>query len=146
MVCCINLDLAKRSIRTLAWLGDAHFELDVRLRLCARGDYPADRLDAMKASIVCARQQAEFLEAIAPLLDDSEASIVQRGRNSDIGSKSRGRTDVRTHRSATGLEALIAYWLSDSTREPRYAELLGPLVTTAIDEAVVRLKNKPRRG
>ncbi len=40
--------LAHHSVRTLAWLGDAEFEREVRLRLARRGDYSTDRLNAMK--------------------------------------------------------------------------------------------------
>ena len=74
-------DLRGRSIRTLAWLGDAEFEREVRLRLARRGDYPTDRLHALKARVVCAEAQAELLAAIEPELDEHEAGVVRRGRN-----------------------------------------------------------------
>ena len=83
------MDLRGRSIRTLAWLGDAEFEREVRLRLALRGDYPTDRLHAMKARIVCAEAQAELLAALEPELDDDEAGVVRRGRNVNL--KASGR-------------------------------------------------------
>ncbi len=100
----------------------------------------------MKADIVCAPTQADLLAAIEPSLDEDEEAIVRRARNADVGGKSRGKTDVRTHRSATGLEALIAYWLADDGRRPRYETLLSPPLEAVIDRAVARRANKPRRG
>lgn len=140
------MDVAQRSIRTLAWLGDAQFELDVRRRLSDRGDYPIDRLDAMKAHIVCAARQAELLAVVEAHLDEDEIAIVRRARNTSVGGKARGRTDVRTHRSATALEALIAYWLADPTRQARYDTLLGPPLATAVDQAVALRATKLKRG
>lgn len=130
----------------MAWLGDAAFELDVRQRLCSRGDYPTDRLDAMKADIVCARCQAELLTHLEPHLDEDEAAIVRRGRNTSIGRKSGGRTDVRTHRSATGFEALLGHWLELDDGRARYDALLLPHLERVIDAAVTRRATKLRRG
>lgn len=131
----------------MAWIGDAVFELDVRRRLSDRGDYATDRLDAMKADLVCARRQAELLAEIEAQLDDEEGAVVRRGRNASVGGgKARGKTDVRTHRNATGLEALIAYWFADPDRRRRYALLLVPALEAAIDGAVARRAKKLRRG
>lgn len=146
MVRCGALDLANRSIRTLAWLGDAFFEIEVRRRLSARGDYPTDRLDAMKAEVVCAPRQAELLARIEGHLDDDESGVVRRARNTDVGGKARGKIDVRTHRAATALEALVAYWLTSDQRSARFEALLVPELEVAIDDAVARRANKPRRG
>ena len=60
--------LPERSVRTLAWLGDAEFEREVRVRLARRGDFPTDRLHAMKARVVCAEAQAELLATLEPVL------------------------------------------------------------------------------
>ena len=139
------MTLANRSIRTLAWLGDAELELEVRRRLSARGDYPTDRLDAMKAELVCAPRQAALLAEIEGALTEAEADVVRRGRNADIGAKSRSRTDVKTHRSATALEALVAHWVIAGQRA-RFEALLVPALESAIDDAMKRLATKPRRG
>lgn len=99
-----------RSIRTLAWLGDAVFEQDVRRRLVGRGDYPTDRLDAMKAEIVRAEAQAALLAAIEPDLDEDERSVTRRARNARVSGTARTRARVEAYRRATALEALVAHW------------------------------------
>jgi ribonuclease-3 family protein len=140
------MDLRGRSIRTLAWLGDAEFEREVRLRLALRGDYPTDRLHAMKARIVCAEAQAELLAAIEPELDDDEAGVVRRGRNVNLKASGRGVRDVRAYRAATGLEALVAYWcFGDPAARGRFEALVVPRLEAAID-AVLASQTAVRRS
>jgi ribonuclease-3 family protein len=143
----VKTDLSRRSARTLAWLGDAVFEREVRFRIASRGDYPVDRLDAMKAEVVRAETQAELLDAIEPRLDEAEADVVQRGRNAQVSASGGAKRDVRTYRRATALEALVAYWAT--APEPgwvRFDELLDGPLREAIDRAVQRRSTKLRRG
>lgn len=138
--------LLQRSIRTLAWLGDAEFEREVRIRVARRGDYPTDRLDAIKAHVVRAEAQAALLDAISHELTENEAQIARRARNAVPGT-SRGRRNTREYRQATGFEALIAHWaLGADGGWRRFESLVVPLLEAAIDEAVARRASKPRRG
>jgi ribonuclease-3 family protein len=137
-------DPRARSIRTLAWLGDARFELETRARLSARGDYSTDRLDAMKAAIVRAEAQAALLADVQAQLSEQERDVVGRGRNAAV-SGGRGGRDTRAYRAATGLEALVGWWhvAGDDTR---IAEVLVPRIEAAIDAALERDARRPRRG
>ena len=137
--------LLQRSVRTLAWLGDAAFERDVRWRVCRRGDYPVDRLDSIKADVVRAEAQAELLEALDDELTDDERTVVQRGRNAKTTSL-RGKKDTQTYRSATGFEALVARWALLEGAWERYEALVVPRLEPMIDAAVARRAKKPRRG
>lgn len=138
-------DLRGRSIRTLAWLGDARFELDVRRRLALRGDYPTDRLDTMKASLVRAEAQAQLMAAIEGELDERETAVAGRARNASLpGSQ---RRDTRAYREATAFEALVAWWdLGDEPDRRRFDVLVGPRLEAAIDAALARDAARPRRG
>jgi ribonuclease-3 family protein len=137
--------LAARSVRTLAWLGDAEFEREIRLRIARRGDYSTDRLDAIKARIVRAESQARLLEALESSLSEEERSVVRRGRNARPTGSAR-RTKTRAYRSATALEALVALWKLDGARgQRRFDKILGPLLEAAIDDALANT-HKPRRG
>lgn len=140
-------DLRRRGIRTLAWLGDAHFEREVRLRVAARGDYPPDRLDAIKAEIVRASGQAQLLSTIAAELDEEEQAIVRRARNAARPGPGRGRERVAIYRASTAFEALVAWWaLSGDQGHSRFERVLAPHLEAAIDAAVQRRSDKPRRG
>ena len=139
--------LGERSIRTLAWLGDAEFEREVRLRLARRGDYPTDRLHAMKALVVCAEAQAALLASIEPLLDEAEAGVVRRARNLNVKAGGRGVRNTRDYRSSTALEALVAHWcFGAADGRPRYEALVIPWLEQRIDAALVSASRVVRRG
>lgn len=129
--------LRTRSLRTLAWLGDAEFEREVRLRLSRRGDYPTDRLDKWRARIVNAEAQAELLARLidGQLLLEPELAVVRRARNTSVRGGGRGRRDVRAYRQATALEALIAWWLC-AGEHARFEQLLAPEIELRIDALV----------
>ena len=124
--------LRDRSIRTLAWLGDGEFEREVRLRLVRRGDYSTDRLDKMRAKIVNAHAQALLLAELLERLDETEKGVVRRGRNAAPRGSGRGSGGVREYRAATGLEALVAWWLLGDLRS-RFDELIVPAIEARID-------------
>jgi ribonuclease III family protein len=140
-------DLRDRSIRTLAWLGDARFELEVRRRLAARGDYPTDRLDTMKAAVVRAEAQAGLLAAIEPDLHELELAVAARARNAGVPGSARRHRSTRAYREATAFEALVAWWeLGGETERGRFDELVVPRLEAAIDAALARDAGRPRRG
>ena len=120
--------LLGRSIRTLAWSGDAAFEREVRWRVARRGDYPIDRLDAIKAEIsVCAPAQARLLAGIADALDEAERAVARRARNAANPGSSRGRRSGQDYREATALEAVVAHWsLRGPAGHDRFEAVLAP--------------------
>lgn len=139
----MTTDLRTRSIRTLAWLGDAEFECDVRRRIARRGDYPTRRLDLVRAAITRAETQAAMLATLSEALTDDEAAVVRRARN--VRNTGHVRRDTAAYRAATALEALVAHWcLAEPSARARYDALLGPLIEQAIDDAIDR--PLPRRG
>ncbi len=144
----MNDDLRSRSVRTLAWLGDAEFEREVRRRVAQRGDLPVDRLDAIKAEVVRAPTQALLLKAIEAALDEDERGVVRRARNAQTGSGGK-RNSVKSYRAATALEALVAHWLCGPDPSPgpeRFETLLVPPMEAAIEASLARHRTRPRRG
>jgi len=137
--------LLGRSVRTLAWLGDAAYERDVRWRLARRGDHPVDRLDSAKADLVRAEAQAQLLAAIDPELTEEERSVVQRGRNAKTTTL-RGKKDTQTYRAATGFEALVARWALLEDAWTRYEALVVPKLEPMVDAALAKRSKKIRRG
>ncbi|MBC8536288.1 Mini-ribonuclease 3 [Feifania hominis] len=92
---------------TLAYLGDAVYELAVRERLLAGGAVASGKLHALATGLVSAAAQSDALERIAPVLTEQENAVYHRGRNcKTLGAKSR---DPVTHSRATGVEALFGY-------------------------------------
>lgn len=141
-------DLLQRSVKTLAWLGDVEFEREVRWRLASRGDFPIDRLDAMKTRVVCAPAQAALLAEVLPRLSEGERALVRRGRNAAPAAGARsGRQGIASYRDATAFEVLVASWCyAQPPDRERMHEVLDEPLTRAIDEAVASRARRPRRG
>ena len=93
---------------TLAYLGDAVYELWVRTHLLELGHEKVKDLHRFATEYVRASTQAKLLQKLLPELNETESQVVLRGRNTK-GSYPRS-TDVITYRHATAFEALVGYW------------------------------------
>ena len=93
---------------TLAYLGDAVFELLVRKKVVSENGARLGVLNKISESYVKAGSQAKIYHKILPFLSEREAAVLKRGRNTkgNVTSKSAAVTD---YRHATGLEALFGY-------------------------------------
>jgi len=93
---------------TLAYLGDAVYELWVRTHMLELGHEKVKELHKLAVSYVCARTQAQILHALLPDLNEIEHQVVLRGRNAKGGHPK--NVDVVTYRHATAFESLVGYW------------------------------------
>ncbi|MBZ4655242.1 MAG: ribonuclease [Peptococcaceae bacterium] len=110
----------------LAYLGDAVFELYVRLYLVNKGIAKTNSLHREAASLVKAASQAHFLQKLDGLLTDEERDVARRGRNAKSGHVPKN-AQVTEYRLSTGFETLLGY-LFLLERKERIAELLGYLL------------------
>ncbi len=94
---------------TLAFLGDAVFEVFVRERLLVcGGSRPSSELQRLSARDVCCGAQAADAEFILPSLTGEEAAVYRRGKNAHPGHVPRN-ADPSDYHKATALEALFGY-------------------------------------
>lgn len=93
---------------TLAYIGDAVFELIARKYVLTHGSKQPDRLHKHTTAIVNAASQSAMIGAMLDHLSDEELSIYKRGRNSSTVTSAKHQT-VGDYRRATGLEALFGY-------------------------------------
>ncbi|EGW39886.1 ribonuclease III domain-containing protein [Desulfosporosinus sp. OT] len=93
---------------TLAYLGDAVYELWVRTHLLELGYEKVKELHKQAISYVRASTQAQLLRVLLPDLDEVEQRVVLRGRNAKGGHPK--NVDVVTYRHATAFESLVGYW------------------------------------
>ncbi len=91
----------------LAYLGDAVFELQVRLRLVRSGQYNLRGMHRAAVDTVRAGAQAQALAKLRPVLTAAEADVVRMGRNAKT-SVPRSASVVE-YRLSTGFEALLGY-------------------------------------
>ena len=100
--------LAEAGPLTLAYMGDAVFELLTRERIVLAGEKPPAELNRLARGYVTAVAQSAAVERLLPLLDEDETAVYKRGRNakSAHAPKSAGAVE---YRRATGLECLFGY-------------------------------------
>lgn len=94
--------------QTLAYLGDAVFELLIRKFLLTKGLTKVGKLHNQAVYYTSAEGQKRALDKIENTLNEEEWAVVKRGRNAQLTRKSRS-TDLKTYQYATGLEALLGY-------------------------------------
>jgi len=93
---------------SLAWLGDAVFELLVRLKITENGNMPVDKMFKAGKSLSNAKAQSAFYAVLEPLLTEEEAAILKRGRNAKSMTRAKN-AGIVDYRRATGVEALFGY-------------------------------------
>ena len=100
---------------TLAYLGDAVYELWVRKHMLELGYEKVNELHKQAVSYVRASTQALILRVLLPELNEVEHQVVLRGRNAKGGHPK--NVDVVTYRHATAFESLVGYWHLNSQNE-----------------------------
>ena len=102
---------------TLAYIGDAVFELLVRTHVLSQGgNMQAAKLHKKSAAIVCAKAQSEAYFKLLDHLTENELNALKRGRNSRPHSMAK-KTSVAEYLHATGVEALFGYLFLDGQNE-----------------------------
>lgn len=110
----------------LAHVGDAVFELLVRLHLCSGMGKTNAGLHQEATRLVNARAQAEAMQTILPLLTEEEADVYRRGRNAKVHSVPK-HAETGDYHAATGLEALFG-WLYLLGRKERLNRLFRAIL------------------
>lgn len=105
---CGETDPRLLSPGTLAFLGDAVYELFVRQRLVETANMPVNKLHLLAVEQVRASFQSDAYERIEAYLTEEEQTIWKRGRNAN-GVKAPKNANPAEYRRATGLEALFGY-------------------------------------
>ena len=117
-------DVRETSALSLAFLGDAVYELVIRTVLVERGGKPHE-ISQKKSRLVNAAAQAQIAEALrdSGVLTEEELAVFRRGRNANPHTTAR-HASVHAYHKATGLECLMGY-LYLSGRTERLVELVS---------------------
>ena len=107
---------------TLAYIGDAVFELIVRTVVVRNVNGRLKDMNRRAIDAVSARAQSEMIGRMEPLLTEEERAVYRRGRNANSPTMAK-HASVAEYRRATGLEALIGY-LYLKGENGRIAELM----------------------
>lgn len=118
-----EVDIRAYAPLTLAYIGDAVFEIIIRTLIVEKGQRAANTLHRYTTKIVCAQTQAKMADAVYEHLTAKEQDIYRRGKNTKLHSTAKSAS-LADYRKATGFEALCGYlFLQDDTE--RIIELVG---------------------
>lgn len=101
-------DWKQYSPLTLAYIGDAVYELIIRSIEVKTANIQVQKLHQKVTSRVSAKAQAKMIAALQPVLTEEEAAVYRRGRNSKPYTKAKNAS-MTQYLEATGFEALIGY-------------------------------------
>ena len=121
---------------TLAFVGDAVFDLFVRERLVCLANRPVNRLHSLAVSLVKASSQARAAKRLSEKLTEKELSVLKRGRNAHTNHKAKNASESDYH-YATGLEALFGF-LYLSGESDRLRELFELTLDCIEEDSVVQ--------
>lgn len=103
-----DTDIRTYSPLTLAYIGDAIYELVIRTILVEKGNTQVNKLNQRANRLVKASAQSEMIEKLKPHLTKEEMAVFKRGRNAKSYTMAKNAT-MSDYRRATGFEALMGY-------------------------------------
>ena len=103
-----DVDLRTYSPLTLAYIGDAIYDLIIRTLIVKQGNSRPEKMHKRASALVKAAAQAEMIERLLPMLTEEEHAIYKRGRNAKSYTMAKNAT-MLDYRKATGFEALMGY-------------------------------------
>lgn len=125
-----QIDADTYSPLTLAYIGDAVYEIVIRTMIVAQSNMQVNKLHKKSSTLVNAGTQASIIKYLIDkeMLTDKETSVYKRGRNAKSFTKAKNAS-VIDYRMATGFEALIGYlYLSGQT------DRMMDIIKTALQE------------
>ncbi len=93
---------------TLAYIGDAVYELKIREYLINEGITSVNSLHQNAINFTSAISQSRVIDHIFDILTEEEVEYYKRGRNATISHKPKSAT-LKDYIKATGFESLIGY-------------------------------------
>lgn len=122
--------------QTLAYLGDAVYEVIIRRHLVKGGLVRPQVLQRKATHYVSAKAQAALLAKMQDenLLTDEELTAFRRGRNAKSHTKAKN-TSLKTYQISTGFEAMIGY-LDLLGKNDRVAELTKWCIDTVEEDGL----------
>ncbi len=105
---CKTVDIRTYSPLTLAYIGDAVYDLIIRTVIVEMGNRPANALHRMVIRYVNAGTQASMIEELQSELTEEETAVYHRGRNAKSYTAAKNASIIE-YRKATGMEALCGY-------------------------------------
>lgn len=101
-------DIRSYSPLTLAYIGDAIYDLYIRTIIVKQGNTQPSKLHKRASALVKAETQADMVTVLEPHFTPEEEAVFKRGRNAKSYTTAKNAT-TGEYRRATGLEAVLGY-------------------------------------
>ena len=112
---CKEQDVRAYSPLTLAYIGDAVYDLVIRSVVVERANRSANDLHKRTTRYVKAEAQAKMILALQEELTEEEEAVYKRGRNAKSYTTAKNAS-MADYRKATGFEALMGFlYLTNQT-------------------------------
>lgn len=127
---CKDADVRALSPLTLAYIGDAIYDLVIRSVVVERANRSANDLHKKTVKYVKAEAQSKMIQELLPELTEDEEAVYKRGRNAKSYTTAKNAS-MSDYRKATGFEALMGFlYLTNQTDRMLYLikhgiELIG---------------------
>ncbi len=130
---CGKVDVRAYSPLTLAYIGDAVYDLVIRTVVVERANRAANELHKRTVKYVQAGVQADMIEAVLAELTEDEAAVYKRGRNAKSHTSAKNAS-IQDYRKATGFEALMGFlYLTGQTDRMLY------LIQAGVEKAGLKI-------
>jgi ribonuclease-3 family protein len=126
-----DIDIVNYSPLTLAYIGDAIYEIVIRTYVVAKSNVQVNKLHKQTSNLVKAKAQSDMIKEIYDDLTEQEIKVYKRGRNAKSVSMAKNAS-VSEYRTATGFEALMGY-LYLNNESDRMIELIKKGLCTIKD-------------
>lgn len=117
-----DIDIVSYPPLTLAYIGDAIYEIIIRTYVVINTNTQVNKLHKMTSNLVKAKTQSDMIKSLYYELTEEELRIFKRGRNAKSVSVAKNAS-VTEYRTATGFEALMGYLYLNNETE-RMMELI----------------------
>ncbi len=116
-----------KNVLTLAYIGDAIYEIYIRKYLIDKGLSKVNNLQKEAIKYVSAKAQAKFITELLAhnFFNEIESEVISRARNHK--SRIPKNTDIITYKYATSLEAVVGYLYLDN-QNARLDELMEKIL------------------
>ena len=103
-----KVNIKEYSPLTLAYIGDAVYDLIIRTLVVNKGNQQVQKLHKETIPMVQASAQARMITALNDQLSEEEHAVYKRGRNAKSASPAKNQS-ISDYHKATGFEALLGY-------------------------------------
>lgn len=115
--------------QTLAYIGDAIWEIHIREYLISKGITKVKDLHTQAIRFTCAGGEAKVIEKLMNgFLSESEIDVFKRGRNAEATHHPKA-VDLATYHQSTGFEALLGFLYLERQSE-RLSEIIQESIRT----------------